>query len=68
MVAITILFFVAAVVFAVLYFSLKFRIVTLKDKMPEKATKRIMVMKLQNELAPFVKKEGEDVVIKVVKP
>ena len=65
---ITILCFLIAVVFAVLYFNLKRRIVKVEDTIPEKPTKRNMVMKLQNELKPYIERDGDKVFLFVVKP
>lgn len=62
------LLFLIAVVFAVLYFNLKRRIVRVEDTVPEKPTKRNMVMKLQNELKPYIDREDDKVFLLVVKP
>ena len=62
------LFFLIAVVFAVLYYDLKKRIVKVEDTIPEKPTKRNMVMKLQNELKPYIERDGDKVFLFVVKP
>ena len=63
-----ILLFLIAVVFAVLYFDLKRRIVKVEDTVPEKPTKRNMVMKLQNELKPYIERNENKVFLLVVKP
>lgn len=48
---------------------LKSSIVELRDKKPTgKATKTSNAMKLNNEITPFIYEDGEDIVIKVVKP
>ena len=62
------LFFLIAVAFAYLYFDLKKRIVKVEDSVPEKPTKRNMVMKLQNELKPYIERDADKVFLFVVKP
>lgn len=48
---------------------LKSSIVELRDKKPTgKTTKTSNAMKLNNEITPFIYEDGEDIVIKVVKP
>lgn len=49
--------------------NLKSSIVEVRDKKPTgKATKTSKAMKLSNEINPFIYEDGDDVVIKVVKP
>lgn len=44
------------------------KVVTLYDNVEASQSNRIAVMKLQNELAPYVSRNGSDCYIKVVKP
>lgn len=61
-----VLFFFTTLVFAFLYFRLKSKIVEVSDTVSEKKRGNT-VMKLQNELKPFIKIKDGKICIKVVK-
>lgn len=61
-----IVFLITALVFAFLYFKLKSKIVEVSDTVSEKKRGNT-VMKLQNELKPFIEIKDDKICIKVVK-
>ena len=61
-----IVFVITTLVFAFLYFSLKSKIVEVSDTVSEKKRGN-SVMKLQNELKPFIKIKDGKISLKVVK-
>lgn len=60
---------VMVIVYAVKYYTLKERIVTLTENSPKKSTKEIAkTMKFQDELIPYVTEEDGKLYLTVVKP
>ncbi len=65
MATLLIIFIITTLIFAFLYFELKSKIVEISDTVPE-SKRGSAVMKLQNELKPFIKIEGDKIKLKVV--
>lgn len=61
-----IVFIITTLVFAFLYFRLKSKIVEISDTVSEKKRGN-SVMKLQNELRPYIKIKDNKICLKVVK-
>ena len=62
-----IIFILLTALFAGLYFSLVVRIVEVSDDAPEKPYKCNYVLKLQNEIKPYIKHEDGKVKLRIIK-
>ncbi|MBO4551456.1 MAG: hypothetical protein J5733_12060 [Bacteroidaceae bacterium] len=62
-----IILFGATVFFALKYWMLRRRIVTLSEKKPKADTAQSRAMQLGNELKPYIKEDGDTIFVEVLK-